>query len=124
MTTRTLTLADFLLARIAEDEAVAQCSGIETRCRRPGEDEWSEWFDEMSERPGIYEVQHRVAADPRALRECAAKRRIVERSRWVEEHPEWANNDDVAGHWEDCSATLYDLASIYADHEDYDPAWA
>jgi hypothetical protein len=68
----------------------------------------------------------RVEPSNRLLAECAAKRRIVER--WNEldgNDPEWGRMDDqTAGQraeWED---TLCALASVYADHPDYNPAWS
>ena len=85
-----MTITEFLLARIAEDEAVARA--------------WRTRIDQ-GEIPILF---HGVVIPDRVLAECAAKRRIVEG--WRDEyHDTWV---------------LMHLASVYADHPDYDPAWA
>ena len=88
-----MTITEFLLARIAEDEAMI-FAGQERGYVMPA----------VANLPG---------ADPfdRALRECEAKRRIVELQA--------ANDEDryLPGF------ILLALASVYADHTDYDPGW-
>ena len=107
MTAATLTLTDFLLARIAEDEAVARSSE-----RR------------MCER----------LTPERLLAECEAKRRIVDmhsHSSPVAGAPRRLRADAVAtevgvtGEPETrpCD-TLRALAAIWSDHPDYDPDWS
>lgn len=92
------TLTDFLLARIAEDEAAAVC-GHGPGC--PNQDfEFS---------PGLTDCNQLNLGPNRWRAECEAKRRIVERCR--------ASN----GYWG------YDverfLALPYADHPDYREEW-
>ena len=107
------TLTEFLLARIAADEAAADDV---------------DWDD--------YNPLHQPA---RVLAECEAKRRIVERERWkpphgmdCDGHPgAWMPHGDYgagycmwgAEHDGEQSATLRDLAAVYADHPDYRNEW-
>jgi hypothetical protein len=103
----TLTLTEFLLARIAEDEADAEDA------KRQGisylGDPLQDWMVE------VYA--------PRMLAECEAKRRIVERFEdLIGDRPPVSPLDEdgwVLVAWE----TLYDLASMYADHPDYRDEW-
>jgi hypothetical protein len=96
MTTETLTLTDFLLARIAEDEEVAR------RGRSCGE-----------AHPGMDIYCSDGHPDPRALAECKAKRVMVENS------PPMMLFTGPSESWV-CRA----LASIYADHEDFRADWS
>lgn len=89
-----MTIVEFLLARIAEDEAAIEGGHIDP----PGPDpQWG--LDRM-----------------RA--ECQAKRAIV---------AEWSNDaryPDFSGGYETAIDNVLDcLATVYADHPDYDPAW-
>ena len=91
-----MTLVEFLLARIAEDEAVAK--------RGP--------YPEPSLRLENVETDESmfIAIDPaRVLAECEAKRRIVEVYQQGEVWP---------------VLTLRAIAHPYRDHPDYDPEWA
>ncbi len=96
-----MTLAEFLLARIAEDEKAAY-SNIESP---PG------YAPRAEDDPLVLWAR-------RVLVACDAKRRIVEL------HAEDVHEcvDMVAVH-EPCT-TVQLLALPYADHPDYDPAWA
>lgn len=91
-----MTIAEFLLARFAEDEAAA-----------------SEELAVLS-RGGVLAESFRHAMR-RVLAECAAKRRIVE---WlghtIENEFGWDGMD-----W----FVLKQLASVYADHTDFDEEW-
>lgn len=55
----------------------------------------------------------------RVLAECEAKRRIVEEHGVIDPCDA---HDPMTGRAEPCP-TLLDLASVYADHPDFDPAW-
>lgn len=118
-----MTITEFLLARIAEDEAVAfraRGTGYDLGCRLA-----------VGEREGN-DSGVEIAPD-RVLAECAAKRRIVE------EHVLDAGLEDAEPGCRICSEvshydggrystgwpceTLAALASVYAEHRDYDPAW-
>jgi len=103
-----VTLTEFLLARIAEDEAAAVAE-IPTGPRRNGKTFWR-----------------------RVLAECEAKRRIVEDADTYVgefENEDWRTNDTftagrVAGRarsWRDDTLRL--LALPYADHSDYEEGW-
>ena len=125
-----MTITEFLLARIAEDEKVAKAR---------------QWVLSGDSSPS------KVAAD-RVLAECEAKRRILEDHGWTYRDPYeswkgpeyralWGDTRDL----KDCTrcggvshhpnlgeverrdswpcTTLKALASVYADHPDYDEAW-
>lgn len=105
-----MTIVEFLLARIAEDEAVAQAAA-------------REWMTGEIVPPSVYDDGARdvaVAFDPRrVLAGCEAKRRIVELLTYA---------DPALGEWEsDGANTAYDacmiLAAVYSGHPDYDQAW-
>jgi len=98
MTTTTLTLTEFLLARIAEDEAVAREAsrapwtvgaldiprGVSVNCNmQDGGASWdfvAAWdFDGPDAENATTDAEHIARHDPaRVLAECEAKRRIVE----------------------------------------------
>jgi hypothetical protein len=89
-----MTLTEFLLARIAEEEAdVAHIDGVN-------------WTGD------------------RVLAECAAKRRVIARAQRVFDglYPYHADEayESRADHARD---DLRDLAAIYADHPDYREEW-
>ena len=106
-------LPDFVLARIAEDEAVAQhVAAI--------------WAQLPHQPRGITVVGREVYYLERVLAECEAKRRIVDI------HYDSPVDDDEYGRIHLCGAcspeawpcaTLRALASVYADHEDYREEW-
>ena len=111
-------LAGFLLARIAEDEAVAQ-----------------QWPSVLTTRPGgglwLDGKGHPIyAGRPRVLAECAAKRQIVEAYR---EAGELVQRLAKAGHREEAQSVRYSrlgleaaltaLAQPYSDHPEFDAAW-
>lgn len=110
-------IMEFLLARIAEDEAFV---AHDAECRCPEND------------PPRPDCGARIQA------ECAAKRRIVEvytdeLSRALAyRNPRWAdamNEQDKANHrlqearLGTGEVTVRILAAVYADHPDFDPAW-
>jgi hypothetical protein len=97
MTAQTATIADFLLARIAEDETEAH----RWIARRQS---WSgESFDVFT-----------AGSEERVLADCEAKRRIVEEA--LDYSPELASGDN--GEWA-FSQTLRLLALPHAEHPDY-----
>jgi hypothetical protein len=108
-------LTEFLLARIADDEALARASHPHAK--------W--WVDGPAEKSGMWwvydagakfkrreDAQFVAHHDPaRVLAECAAKRHIVE---WASDEVEWVvYGDDM----------LRALAAVYADHPDYRDEW-
>jgi len=128
--TTTLTLAGFLLARIAEDEATARAA-TEDDCGQDGGFEGA--YELLTGRKGspldcvprfgdaAAALILRTAVPRRVLRECEAKRRIVGAH---EQHPM-----QVDGFCRSCGitdgpcATLRALALPYADHPDYRQEW-
>lgn len=97
--TRQITLAEFLLARIAEDEAIARRRHAALGSPGP-ETTWGK-------------------AAKRTLAECEAKRRIVNawRSGFLEE-------DRYSTGWHDFHVHALCLyASVYTDHPDYREEW-
>lgn len=106
-----MTLSEFLLARIAEDEAVARTSQEDERNAgvEPGHRTSDLW--------AIHDTHTIcVAADGvRILAECEAKRSIVEtfdRDLWC-----------VDGGWAYTDFALKTLALPYASHPDYREEW-
>lgn len=127
-----MNITEFLLARIAEDGHAARAwkggrweVGVEETgdgenayyvVREPGSDHWVADVD-----AGYGAARHITLHDPvRVLAECAAKRRIVEMHR---EGPGggYCSRCDREPVWP--CITLRALASVYADHRDYDLAW-
>lgn len=96
-----MTITEFLLARIDEDEKVArQVRPIEYLTTRDRSTLMG------GEERGYGFVQ---AKSGRVLAECEAKRRLVEQWGQFETY----NGDDL----------LCVLAAVYADHPDYRPEW-
>lgn len=108
MSTDQPTLTEFLLARIAEDEAVA----------REAIDCGPEW---------VHEAMRYGANPARVLAECEAKRRIVEyRYSWnleAERMSEPPFGPIFEAKVSAADAVLRALALPYADHPDYDEVW-
>ncbi|SDD41789.1 DUF6221 family protein [Auraticoccus monumenti] len=104
------TLTEFLLARIAEDEAVAQ--GV-----RPHENLSTRDLTDLGfvNRDGYARC---TVTSGRVLAECEAKRRIVTAAR--DYSPELEHGDN--GEWA-LEMALQALALPYAEHEDYREEW-
>lgn len=113
------TLTEFLLARIAEDEAVARAATPVGESRTfyatfgAGSDDWGCYYFNV--------------LPTRILAECAAKRAVVDACRQpasclLDDDP------DDPGEWNGevhlAAATLRALAAVYADHPDYRAEWA
>jgi hypothetical protein len=96
-----VTLTEFLLARIAEDEAGyrAEAAGMEWLTVN-GRDLW-----------------------PQLLAECEAKRRIVVEMGRLAGDVRPTSNLDEDGWILLCWETLETLAAVYADHPDCDEKW-
>ncbi len=126
-----MTIADFLLARIAEDEAVAhEAAGIRGRTRfvpgrEPEVPDLSLWANDDVLGGATVSI-----GPERVLSECEAKRRLVELH-----EDNWSDIPEMA--LESCTTcglpgeydvpwpcpTIRALAAVYADHPDYDEAW-
>lgn len=100
------TIAEFLLARIAEDEAIA-------REAHEGGD-WVEGGGLRYAEVGFDTIPSLTIDATRALAECEAKRRIVE---------ECARVSSTFGDVEAIGFAVSTLAQVYADHPDFDPTW-
>jgi hypothetical protein len=123
-----MTITEFLLSHIAEDEAVAR-EAIAMReavhyadpktATRPDYD-FQAWPD-----IGVPAV---IVGPERVLRECEAKRQVIGRHK-----PEAffdAPDDSFCGHCQEGGnrglfpcPDLRTLATIYSDHPDFDPEW-
>jgi hypothetical protein len=101
-----MTLTEFLLERIAEDEAELQEYERRWEAKVSGDDHVL-FTDE--EYMGVWIPPERVLA------ECQAKRRIVERALRLQEGQQLG----MRYVWQ----CLADLAAPYAGHSAYDPAW-
>jgi hypothetical protein len=118
-----MTLTEFLLARIAEDEAVAKEFDRELE-RDFGSPKAAALSSDLAVIGSGYMDYPALSIDStRVLAECEAKRRIVERFGVLigDRPPESSLDEDgwVLIAWE----TLYDLASVYADHPDFREEW-
>lgn len=107
-------LTDFLLARIDEDEQVAN---MHPRADEPQDGAIYELGGAMTD----YGDAHITITTARVLAECEAKRAIVLFIR--DPDGRWSDNQAEAADAVDEHA-LRALAQVYADHPDYDPAWA
>ena len=109
-----MTLTEFLLARIAEDEA-GELSG-DCDC-----------IIDLGDGPFIIGDVHGWACPIRVLAECEAKRRIVSyhQTSFNLAGEAWCDPCHTSRDWSDGKwcPTLRALALPYADHPDYLPEW-
>jgi len=121
----TSSLTDFLLARIAEDEAAATAIYDHDRWIVEEDDNGDEWVTEVDRADQHWRVamlrrigvaDHIATHDPaRVLAECDAKRRIVE---------QWDDHGWTGPGWDYMKERMLSLLAIpYADHPDYDESW-
>lgn len=134
-----MTITEFLLARIAEDErrldlpyfmeedsAHGDGWGNRDDCPVCGKPQFS--GNESVTEDAWWEHAEGVHGRSRVLAECRAKRAIVEHHRpeaymdVPEESCCRVCHEGIGG--DHPCPTLRALASIYADHPDFDPAWA
>lgn len=124
-----MTLSEFLLARIDEDESVA---------RRPTPDEYESgdaymfWHEDATDevqwhtahcglRMGEYNEACQCDVRARVIAECEAKRQVVT---LFECHPGAdPRRGDLWNEYAGMNAMLNALALPYADHPDFDDAW-
>ena len=146
-----MTIVEFLLARIAEDEATARAAwDMRVPQWIPASEADGHWHAHTYPHEGTQLVEGSEAActddmtveyhdhdaewehvarfDPaRVLDECAAKRRIVAiypaRERWVEDRMICELEPRMARAGWDVPPVLYALAAVYSDHPDFDEAW-
>lgn len=124
-----MTITEFLLARIEEDEANAQAASDWVA---NGPEPRFPWFGSHGEVTGKRfgaALPHIAAMSPaRVLAECAAKRAILLENEGIVEGIERLStalpmdlNQDPDAHWR--TATLKHLAAVYQDHPDYRQEW-
>lgn len=117
-----MTITEFLLARIAEDEErawfVARQIGGQSSPFEPWRLSWHDEYDLLCVEPS------------RAIAECAAKRQIVgltdditQMDVMVEGEFRTEGRRDLSAYPYLGDVVLRALAAVYADHPDYDPAW-
>lgn len=112
-----MTITEFLLARIAEDEKVALEAHKASMRGHAGPGfirSIIEWGAQARGVRGAALIE--VMTPARVLADVDAKRRIVER---VKYEFELQTNG-----WHTAQKALYDLAAVYADHPDYQREWA
>lgn len=95
-------IKEFLLARIAEDEEMADTF----------HEKYCGWC--LHQGPGFNEDGCICGHPQKLIRECTAKRAIIDAF-----DPEAPFNDPYVGH-----PLLGMLAAVYSDHPDYQPEWA
>lgn len=142
-----MTLTEFLLARIAEDEAVAQAAIEDDQGQTEGmEDSFdlltgrADWFGAPTLPKYADDIARLIvhtAVPARVLADCEAKRRVVELHdvlSWTTKHPhnqrcamcaenEYADYDGSPLVDWPCP-TLRHLAGVYSDHPDYQVEWS
>ena len=115
-----MTLIEFLLARITDEENLARDAASEGTPHRTG---WQLWTSKVDTTPGgeLLGPRGSVEASPvRVLAECEAKRAIMKlHSAEPGQHPDFCGHDLR----ELPCPTLRLLALVYADHPDYLPEW-
>jgi len=117
MAVETLTLTEFLLARLAEDETSARDLAADAMVGAPWKHFPKDAYDEIRDMALI--LAHRMKVDARV------KRRIVERCQMEIVPPGESLSIYDAEAYTDAMASnvLEFLALPYADHEDYNPDW-
>jgi hypothetical protein len=126
-----MTLTEFLLARIAEDEQAAT-AGISTQA--DPENGWGlieyEGLAGLTLSPHVGHIHERVQGEHiirwhphRVLAECEAKRRIVELCAEVMGDEDPRTSLDEAGWISLAWELMYELAGVYADHPDFREGW-
>lgn len=146
-----MSIVEFLLARIAEDEAVARAAAESDPSKQghymdegPAGNKWTTADGMVSGQSGdLWDCEgsntlcttpevadHMARHDPaRVLAECAAKRAIIGTYKLYcayagQEKLGEARRAEMRMHAMTVYENLRHLAAVYADHTDYDPDWA
>lgn len=111
-----MTITEFLLARISEDEAAAKNA-------KPEDWWWDGAYVNMDDPFAAFPVHNNPA---RVLAECAAKRAIIERAVAAESYRTCDNLEDAMNDGEVFALdhVRRALAAVYKDHPDYEQEWA
>lgn len=121
-----MTITDFLLARIAEDEKLAKAAAVSMHGEHHADrHDWASYTI-----PG--ERDTTAAQDDfitewwpaRVLAECAAKRAIIEAWSPPSETDGWAVDGHESAYHAGLHRALCALAAVYADHPDHREEWA
>lgn len=110
-----MSITDFLLARIAEDQAVARAALTGIHGEHKTSRDYADYV--LSSERDTTEAQDEFIETfwpARVLAECAAKRAIVEAF-----DPKCPDLDPFVGR-----DVIAILAAVYADHQDYRDEWA
>ena len=123
-----MTITEFLLARIADDEAEARAAGAWLAAPDAHGDDMV-WTNTEPPQPLLARKDasqifgHIARHNPaRVLRECEAKRWIVARARSAA-RADQSGDGYAAGHRNAACSDVQELAAVYADHPDYRPEW-
>jgi hypothetical protein len=111
-----VTLTEFLLARIAEDKAVAQAAYDDLNYDGDGTRWTTSSGYEHNILSGVLAVFERSMSPERVLAECESKRRIITLGICLACEVEYQPCDHK-------ERTLRLLAMPYADHPDFQPEW-
>ena len=109
-----MTITEFLLARIAEDEAALERRGAFPHSTH-GTDEVGAYNPRCPDCLGL-------PGKARVLAECKAKRTIIRQAGEVEALAAMGVYSEYSPYG--LRYAMCALASIYAEHPDYDPDWA
>ena len=134
----TQTIAEFLEARIAEDEAIAQgaTAGPWTTMTEETSDGDNIYYTvehgteqlcdmALTSRQGWHDAEHIARHDPsRVLAECAAKRAIIELADHALATEIERRDASALGAGLMHSDVICRLAAVYASHPDYRQEWA
>ena len=116
-----MTLADFLLARISEDEAAAKAATV---MRYKGDDYGAAILGRDRDATQAQD-EHATRHDPaRVLAECDAKRRIVAKAQRADVAMGTGIDPATAAAAFALTEVLHLLALPYRDHPDYREEWA
>jgi hypothetical protein len=117
-----MTIAEFLLARIAEDETAVLERAHDAPIHRVGCYYYNSSISPWRWTAGCCDCDDDGSVARRQLAECEAKRRIVADRMRIDrsaDDSEWA-----MGYSDGNYDAVYAMAAVYADHPDYDSAWA
>jgi hypothetical protein len=121
-----VTITEFLLARIAEDEADARDRSMSAPIHYPG----CYYYNYSLDANRFCDCDEDGDSTKRVLAECAAKRAIIEQhreSRFFARHQGCVVCRTGSGPLlpvEYPCPTVRALAAVYKDHPDYQPEWA
>jgi hypothetical protein len=130
-----MTITEFIRARLAEEEQTAQAAagaGVEVGVWTLSDATATQVRDGNGNRVGGHTWPHKGAHialhDPaRVLREIAARRAVLDMALTEQEAGDryGAGFNEASEGWHDAQEhVLKQLASVYADHPDYDQEWA